>query len=59
MTKRLDPDIKTILAATRALQGSSSHRMLRAHLAYLWDRFVMHPNEAEQEMFRKREERHP
>ena len=43
MSKRLDPDFKAIKQATRALQGSSSLRMLRANMAYLWDRFVAHP----------------
>ena len=43
MTKRLDPDIKTLRAAVRALQGSSSRRMLKTNMNYLWDRFIAHP----------------
>ena len=43
MTKRLDPDIKALRAAVRALQGSSSRRMLKTNMNYLWDRFIVHP----------------
>ena len=43
MTKRLDPDLKALRGAVRALQISSSRRMLKVHMDYLWDRFVAHP----------------
>ena len=43
MTKRLDPDIKALRAASRALNGSSSKKMLRANLEFLWDRYIAHP----------------
>jgi len=41
--KRLDPDIKALRGAVRALKGSSSPKMLRANLEFLWDRFIEHP----------------
>lgn len=40
MVKRLDPDIKALRGAVRALEGSSSERMLRANLEFLWGRFI-------------------
>ncbi len=43
MTKRLDPDLKALRGAVRALQGSSTRRMLKANMGYLWDRFIAHP----------------
>ena len=43
MTKRLDPDLKAIGNAVRALKESSSLRMLRANMDYLWDRFAARP----------------
>lgn len=43
MTKPLDPDLKVLRGAVRALDGSSSKRMLRANLEYLWDLFIAHP----------------
>ena len=42
MTKPLDPDLKALCGAVRALKGSTP-RMLRANMNYLWDRFVLHP----------------
>ncbi len=39
MTKRLDPDVKTLKACVRALLCSSSLRMLGANVEYLYDRF--------------------
>lgn len=45
MTKPLDPDIKALKGAVRALQHSSSRRMLKANMDYLWHRFI---NNAEQ-----------
>lgn len=41
--KKLDPDILALKQACRALQKSSSKRMLKANLEYLWDRFIAHP----------------
>lgn len=38
MTKRLDPDIKALGACVRALDESSSLRLLRANMEFLWDR---------------------
>ena len=43
MAERLDPDIKALRGAIRALECSSSPRMLRANLVFLWDRFIEHP----------------
>lgn len=54
MTKRLDPDLKAIFGATRALRGSSSLRMLRANMEYLIDRFLRNPPRDELQMFIER-----
>lgn len=43
MTKKLDSDIKALRAAVRALNGSSSQKMLKANLEFLWDRYIEHP----------------
>lgn len=43
MTKPIDPDLKALHGAVRALEGSSSMRMLQVNMDYLWDRFVEHP----------------
>ncbi len=43
MTKPIDPDLKALRGAVRALEGSSSLRMLRVNMDFLWDRFVDHP----------------
>lgn len=43
MTKRLDPDVKALGAGIRALNMSSSRRMLIANLRFLWDRFIERP----------------
>lgn len=43
--RKMDPDIKALAVACRALDGSSSQRMLRANLVFLWDRYVLHPTE--------------
>lgn len=43
MTKRLDPDLKALRGAAKALSHSSSPKMLRANLEFLWDRFIDHP----------------
>ena len=40
MTKKLDTDIRVLRACVRALEQSSSDRMLRANVEYLYDRFV-------------------
>ena len=41
--KRMDPDIKVLKACVRALDRSSSARMLKANVEYLYDRYVLHP----------------
>ena len=43
MTKKLDPDLKALRGAVKALRASSSRRMLKVNMDYLWDRFVTHP----------------
>ena len=43
MTKKIDPDVKSIRGAFKALMGSSNKRMLRANMIYLWDFFIDHP----------------
>lgn len=44
MTRPLDPDIKALKGAGKALAMSSSRRMLLANLEFLWDYFVRHPS---------------
>ena len=41
--KKLDPDTKALAAACRALSRSTSLRMLRANMAFLVDRYLVHP----------------
>lgn len=41
--KRMDPDFKVIKGCVELLSKSTSPRMLRANMVYLWDRFVAHP----------------
>lgn len=41
MTKRLDPDLKWLRAADKALR-LTSERMREATLRFLWDKFVAH-----------------
>ena len=44
MPKKIDPDIKALRGAVRALMGSSSRRMLKANMDYLRDFFIDHPS---------------
>ncbi len=44
--KRLDPDIRALREAVRGLERSSSERMLRANLEFLWDRYIRRPSVA-------------
>lgn len=44
MTKKLDPDLRCLREAVRALNRSSSRRMLKANLDYLYDRYIYHPS---------------
>jgi len=39
MTKRIDPDVKALRAAVKALLATSP-RMRRSTLEFLWDRFI-------------------
>lgn len=43
MTKKLDPDVLALKGAIKALNGSTSRKMLRANLAYLIDLYITHP----------------
>lgn len=45
MTKRAkdDADLKALTGACLALERSTSTRMLRATLDFIWDRYLMHP----------------
>jgi len=43
MTKKLDPDFRAIKECVRALERSTSPRMLKANLDYLYDRLILHP----------------
>jgi hypothetical protein len=45
MTKALDPDVKALSHAVRALDRSSSRRMLLANLEFLWDRYFGNPTD--------------
>jgi|PlaIllAssembly_1097288.scaffolds.fasta_scaffold1266623_2 hypothetical protein len=45
MTKKIDPDLKALKAAGKALEKSTSRHMLEANLNFLWDRFITHPGD--------------
>ncbi len=44
MSKRMDPDVKALKAAVRALNQCRSSNMVRATLDFLWDRYLIHPS---------------
>lgn len=44
MTKPIDRDILSLRAAVRALNLSTSRRMLRANMEFLYDRFLNRPS---------------
>ena len=39
----MDQDVKALKMACRALEQSTSTRMIVANLRFLWDRYVTHP----------------
>lgn len=43
MSKRIDPDISILKACVKALNRSTSPRMLKANLAFLMDRYITNP----------------
>jgi hypothetical protein len=43
-TRLPSPDIHVVTQCVKALNKSTSRRMLRANLIYLWDRFIAHPS---------------
>lgn len=43
MTNKIDPDIKVLKACVKALENSTSPRMLKANIDFLVDRFLIHP----------------
>lgn len=43
VSKKMDPDVKVLRACVRELEKSSSPRMLRANLRFLWDRYISSP----------------
>lgn len=43
-SRRVDPDISALKACAKALRKSSSTRMLKANLEFLWWHFVDNPN---------------
>ena len=43
MTKKQNPDIIAVRAAWKALAGSTSRRMLRANMDFLWSYFISRP----------------
>lgn len=42
--KKRDPDIRAIQGACKALNLSSSRRMLKANLRFLLDRYLLRPS---------------
>jgi hypothetical protein len=44
MSKRIDPDISALKNAARYLKKSTSRRMVKANLEFLWDYFLGHPS---------------
>lgn len=46
MTKRIDPDVLALKQAVKALNKSTSRRMLKANLDFLVDRYLTHPTKA-------------
>jgi hypothetical protein len=51
MAKPLDPDVKALTVAMRALDGSSSLQMIHVNVEYLWDRYIGHPSQTTIEHF--------
>lgn len=43
MKRIRDKDLLALKGAVRALNKSTSRRLLVANLSFLWDRFVTHP----------------
>jgi hypothetical protein len=43
MTKKIDTDVLVLKRCIKALEKSSSYRMLIANLSFLWDRYILHP----------------
>ena len=46
MKRIRDKDILALIGAVRALDKSTSPKMLRANLDFLWDRYIAHPNKS-------------
>jgi hypothetical protein len=44
VSKPVDPNILCLRAACKALDKSTSRKMLRANLEFLLDRYVFHPS---------------
>jgi hypothetical protein len=44
MSKPIDPNIICLRAACKALEKSTSRKMLRANLEFLLDRYIFHPS---------------
>jgi len=47
MRKPMDPDIKALRACVRALEKSSTEKMKKVNVLYLYDRYVVHPKKRE------------
>lgn len=43
MTKKLDGDVRALRGCVRALEFSTSERMLKANVEYLYDCYIRHP----------------
>lgn len=53
VVKKLDPDIKALRGAIRALNQSSNKRMLKANLDFLYDRYITNPTKELPEHLKK------
>lgn len=52
-----EDDVDVLRACCNALMRSSSATMLRANMEFLWDKFVLHPDEAVIDRFQGGSER--
>lgn len=51
--KRQDHDILALKQAVKALNRSTSRKLLEANLRYLWGRYITHPSSSLPEHLRK------
>lgn len=53
IVKKLDPDVRALRGAVRALNQSSNRKMLKANLNFLYDRYVTNPTKEMPEHLKK------